>query len=422
MDDLSFSEMSLLATPSAEGSSKHAYSSKYKLPSRPSFAPPGNSGRPSEANLRLLQGVAKPPPPPAAAKRAAAGGGKRRMSLFAPSALPSSNADADDAEEKADESLGDVFGRDDDGGPSGRGSRAGHADDEGAYRPREPSLPMSLSALRKGGASTSQGDANQQNQQQSPQSESREQIQRQLEELGRMNDTFEAYERMLEGTAGQIEVSRSRCLLCRTTRLLTNLISHAYASQQLFSVRLDSTSTLLSSYIDLLLRASEHQNLLLNPSWEGQTVDQEKHEEAMRQFEAELERRRREREEEEERRAAEKARIEREKEEAAEEARRRASTTASGAGRGTGLRGVRGRGGATASAAVRGRVASGTGAARGASTATTTTRGRVASATGRPPSAAATSRTGAGAGARPSGIPAPSSRIGTARGRGTSRT
>ncbi|CAO1635947.1 unnamed protein product [Jaminaea pallidilutea] len=240
-----------------------------------------------------------------------------------------------------------------------------------------PTLPSSFtrkaqgSALSEAAHDTASSDATDGSQQ----AETKEQVQRQFDELSRMNATFSAYERMLQGTAGQIE---------------------------LFSHRLSCTSELLSSYIDLLLRSSDHQSLLLSPSWQGQTSDYERHVAELAQLEEELERRRRQREEEEQR-------------EEVELRKRMANTQTSGSK--VGAAGARGRGRSTASSSSRGAPRSRTGTVPGAGATDRTApsmsgRGRSVASTSRTDSSSTSATRGrGGAGvSRPSGIPGPSTR------------
>lgn len=206
IEDLSISDLSLLSSPQAQA----------KKTARPSLARQAVSsssrGRPSLAsgkqadqnNLRFLQGVNSsnttkktttggPPPTAASNRNGKAAANKRRVSLFAPIG-PSSDADGDGG----DESL------------VGQGAAASSSSSK-LPQTTSQDADESLSAAMKIGTKSretvpptkdaSQGEAS------TDASESKDQIQRQLDELSRMNGTFEAYERMLQGTAGQIEVS-----------------------------------------------------------------------------------------------------------------------------------------------------------------------------------------------------------------------
>ena len=208
IEDLSISDLSLLSSPQAQA----------KKTARPSLARQAVSsssrGRPSLAsgkqadqiNLRFLQGVNSsnttkkttttggPPPTAASNRNGKAAANKRRVSLFAPIG-PSSDADGDGG----DESL------------VGQGAAASSSSSSTLPQTASQDADESLSAAMKIGTKSreavppskdaSQGEAS------TDASESKDQIQRQLDELSRMNGTFEAYERMLQGTAGQIEVS-----------------------------------------------------------------------------------------------------------------------------------------------------------------------------------------------------------------------
>lgn len=201
VDDLSFSDLDLITTPpagAASSSNKHA-----RPTTRPSFKPAAAGPRPSasqsqQANLRLLQGVNKPPPM-AAANRAAGGGNKRRTSLFVPSALPKANSSAAD---EADESAAVEQGE-------------GEGDDSlleamKSAKPREPALPTlpaSFHQQRPTRGANAAADEEAEGAGGEGESETKEQVQRQLDDLSKMNSSFEAYERMLQGTVGQIDVS-----------------------------------------------------------------------------------------------------------------------------------------------------------------------------------------------------------------------
>lgn len=204
VDDLSFSDLDLITTPPAGASSN-----KHTRPTtRPSFKPAAVGARPSvaggassqsqQANLRLLQGVNKPPPM-AAANRAGGGGNKRRTSLFVPSALPKANSSAaDDADESAAVEQGE-----------------GEGDDSlleamKSSKPREPALPTlpaSFHQQRPTRGANAAADEEAEGAGGEGDSETKEQVQRQLDDLSKMNSSFEAYERMLQGTVGQIDVS-----------------------------------------------------------------------------------------------------------------------------------------------------------------------------------------------------------------------
>lgn len=340
-DDLSFSDLSLLTTPqpnrkfavrrSAQTSGRpstthHASSSSPPLPSSP-------LKRRDESQLRLLQGV-KANAGRATAEKAAGGPpvtkprlGKARPSLFGPSALPSSeppvassSEQAQDDDEEEEEGV-EEHGADGHDHAQGRGALTPPPVSQTNTQRASNDLRSSLGVLKAAGGTT----------------ETKEQMQRQLDQLAKMNSTFEGFERMLQGTEGQLDVSIPGC--ARIIKSVSDI-----PSTQLFTQRLGSTSSLLSSYIDLLLRASDHQTLLLDPQWQGQRLDEQKHVEAMRELEEELERRRRRREQEE--REAEQRRQEQEQERARRlvsaaavgpDGRRR--TVSSGAGRGTAARG-----------------------------------------------------------------------------------
>lgn len=215
--------------------------------------------------------------------------------------------------------------------------------------------------------------------------ESQEQAARQLAELRRMNDVFEGFEKMLRGSAGQINA---------------------------FARRVQETDDLLNIYIGLLRQTEKTQQLLQDQDWKGSTDDATAHEESLAHAERETQRLQAEalaRELEAER-AAEQAALQAKEEERRrqEDARR---TTAGGArGRGRAVSGsTRGaaRGGAArgaSTAAARGRVVSSRTAAATTDSSAPSTRSASASARGAPASARSASATARGT-ARPSGIP-----------------
>ncbi|PWN46728.1 hypothetical protein IE53DRAFT_11310 [Violaceomyces palustris] len=153
--------------------------------------------------------------------------------------------------------------------------------------------------------------------------ESREQMQRQLAELRKMNDMFEAYESMLRGSANQIET---------------------------FAQRIEETDALLDVYIDLLRQSEQTQQLLQDGDWKGATEDASAHALSLALAEREAQRLREEAEaqaeaEEAARIAAEDARQEAARRKAAMEEKSKAGLgRGSGMGRG-GARGARGGGG-----------------------------------------------------------------------------
>lgn len=224
-DDLSFSDLSLLTSPAGAAGNATASSStsgSAALRSRPSTmgksakasAPPP---RASEANLRLLQGLNKTAGgPPVSGTAGGGGGNKRRVSLFAPSAIPQQHQRMAGQQEEEDEAEDDLAAREaeaDDSilatrskasnnGGGGAGSR-GNSDID---PPPLPSLAdfVSSTTPAMGGEQASGEEGGE--------VESKENVQRQLADLARLNASFEAYERMLQGSAGQIEVRSPPCL------------------------------------------------------------------------------------------------------------------------------------------------------------------------------------------------------------------
>ncbi|CAO1614478.1 unnamed protein product [Parajaminaea phylloscopi] len=286
MDDLSFSDLSLLTSPvpqkgrpASRGPSSptllDAATRSAQTHKRPSASarPPvsSNNSRFAPQGVRLLQGVARGASDGGqAGDDGAAGGGRaqegdakqRRMSLFAPRAIDKHTSAM---QQQRKSSIGEDE----------------HSISILRTPEREQYDPASWaqsSGAARGGAEAERSQAGSSSVLSGPKAESaqhaegEEYVRRQLDELEKMNATFEAYERMLQGSAGQIE---------------------------LFSHRLSCTSELLTSYMDLLLRSSDHQSLLLSDSWQGQTKDYEEHLAETARLEEELERRRRKREQEE---------------------------------------------------------------------------------------------------------------------------
>lgn len=218
-DDLSFSDLSLLTTPPSKSAPKgNASKSSSSILSHPRVSSQDRAGVSQrsaagasssvESNLRMLQGVnqssSSGAPPVSGRNRGPHDGNKRRASLFAPSAIPKrDNADsistaqqserAGALEEEGEDSLLQAMQT-----PNGKAAPVA-----------VPTLPSSFtrkaqgSALSEAAHDTASSDATDGSQQ----AETKEQVQRQFDELSRMNATFSAYERMLQGTAGQIEVS-----------------------------------------------------------------------------------------------------------------------------------------------------------------------------------------------------------------------
>ena len=220
--------------------------------------------------------------------------------------------------------------------------------------------------------------------------ESQEQAARQLTELRRMNDVFEAFERMLRGSAGQINA---------------------------FARRVQETDDLLNIYIGLLRQTEKTQQLLQDQDWKGTSEDATAHALSVALAERETQRLQAEAHarEQEAQRAAEEAALQAEEDERRrqEEVRRAAAGGARGRGRsvsgstrGT-ARGTATRGASTAT--TRGRVVSARTAATSTDSSATSARTTTAPGSTRGASAAATrgrSASAAGRGtARPSGIP-----------------
>lgn len=157
----------------------------------------------------MLQGVnqssSSGAPPVSGRNRGPHDGNKRRASLFAPSAIPKrDNADSTSTAQQSERAAGVEEEEGEDSllqamqTPNGK-----------AVPVAVPTLPSSFTRKAQGSTlseathDTASSDAMDGSQQ----AETKEQVQRQFDELSRMNATFSAYERMLQGTAGQIEVS-----------------------------------------------------------------------------------------------------------------------------------------------------------------------------------------------------------------------
>lgn len=208
--------------------------------------------------------------------------------------------------------------------------------------------------------------------------ESQELAARQLTELRRMNDVFEAFEKMLRGSAGQINA---------------------------FAQRVQETDDLLNIYIGLLRQTEKTQQLLQDQDWKGTSEDASAHALSVALAERETQRLQAEAlaREQEAQRAAEEAALRAEEDERRrqEEARRAAAG---------GTRGGRGR--AAVSGSTRGTARGAAASARGASTAAT--RGRVVS-------SRTTTEDGAAGSVRTTTAPV-STRGASARGRSASAT
>ncbi|CEH13737.1 DASH complex subunit Duo1 [Ceraceosorus bombacis] len=341
----------------------------------------------SKQNMRFLEGIGADS---SAAEESQVGGSKApisgtsgraraRQSLFQKSSLFSSDgaatstsgaaADADESFDfqgtQAELGLGQ--------GDHGRGD--GRASGQAKFTPRA----TTASGLPANDEPTQPGKA-----------ETQEQRRAQLDELRRMNEVFEGYEKMLRGTTDQVDD---------------------------FSQRIAETDALLDMYIDLLRQADRTQRLLLDGDWKGATEDAAAHALSLELAERETARLRAAAQAEA---AARSAAVER----AQAEARARSAPAGTGTGRGgaAGGRGaVRGataaaRGARGAATGVRGRGAStGTRGASAASATSTAARGRGAAG---PP--ATITRASGIARARPTSTGVPSR--GTASGRGTARS
>lgn len=381
----------LRATASANSSSAASGISALKKPikSRPSWGSAAvldaNNSAKSMSKMRLLAGLDgndenKPPVSRRGPTSGASGGADRpRFSLFAKPGVPT-NLMPKKAQQQAEPEDDE-----DDLTIAGLPDSSLFASSSSAIDPEHPYLREALSGTRATSSNLFPSTVAAPTAVESK--ETSEQSARQLTELRRMNDVFESFERMLRGSAGQINA---------------------------FAKRVKETDDLLNIYIDLLRQTEKTQQLLQDQDWKGTSEDASAHALSVALAERETQRLRVEaqaREEEQRRAAEEEARREEEAERRRQEEQRRAATggvrgrgrVVSGSTRGT-ARGGTVRGASTA--ATRGRAVSGRSAgsadpsapARSTTApvstrgATTATRGRTASATGRGT-------------ARPSGIP-----------------
>lgn len=365
-----------LRTASANAPS-HTTGVKKPIKARPSWGSAAvldsNNSAKTMSKMRLLAGLDindenKPPvsrrPPTTAG---GGGGGRPRFSLFAKPGVPTNlmPKKSHQSEPEDDEDDLTIAGLPDASGLAASSSvldsTAADIDDEYI---REALLGKRSSARQSTGGPTP-----------AESKESQEQSARQLAELRRMNDVFESFERMLRGSAGQINA---------------------------FARRVQETDDLLNIYIGLLRQTEKTQQLLQDQDWKGSTEDATAHEESLALAERETQRLQAEAlaRELEAQRAAELAALREEEERRrAEEVRRAAAGGVRGRGRAVSVA-TRGRGGAAAArgastAAARGRVVS-----AGAST-----RSASASARGAPASTRSASTTATRGTARPSGIP-----------------
>ncbi|EST07021.1 DASH complex subunit Duo1 [Kalmanozyma brasiliensis GHG001] len=326
------------------------------------------------SNMRLLAGLDvndENKPPISRRAPTASGAGRPRFSLFAKPGVPTnlvpkktatSEPDEDDDDDLTIAGLSDASAL----APTALDSSAIDVDDEYI---REALLGTRSSARQSIGGPTP-----------TESKESQEQTARQLTELRRMNDVFEAFERMLRGSAGQINA---------------------------FARRVQETDDLLNIYIGLLRQTEKTQQLLQDQDWKGTSEDASAHALSVALAERETQRLQAEAaaREEEAQRAAEEAAMRAEEDERRRQDDARRAAAGGGRGRGrvvsTGTRGTaRGAARGASTAATRGRAVSSRAATTtDAACGTASTRGAPASTRGRSASA-----TGTGI-SRPSGIP-----------------
>lgn len=230
LDDVSFSDLSLLTSPptskkklegtspsfstSAEASSSHVAQPSRPRPTgstRPPVASFHKGSNAAHSGMRFLQGVdgrvsGQAGGPPLAAAGRSANAKQRRTSLFAPSAIPGTVDNVALKRQHKGEKIGREDGEsfaalndDPDANDSLMFQQSAAAPQRHSGTTSSSSHPSSSAPGETGWSSPGRPLASQ--------TESKEQMQRQLDELGKMNSTFEAYERMLQGSAGQIEVS-----------------------------------------------------------------------------------------------------------------------------------------------------------------------------------------------------------------------
>lgn len=257
MQDLNISDSPLhgpLRTTASTNSTADPISRvKKPMKSRPSWGSAAvldaNNSVKAMSSMRLLAGLDvndenKPPVSgraPVSSKPA--GTGRPRFSLFAKPGVPTNlmPKKAQQQTEPEDDDEDVTLGRLPDAsilGPSSTmlDSSAIDADDEYI---REALLGKRASARPSTGGPTP-----------SESKESQQQAARQLAELRRMNDVFEAFEKMLRGSAGQINA---------------------------FAKRVQETDDLLNIYIGLLRQTEKTQQLLQDQDWKGTTDDATAH-------------------------------------------------------------------------------------------------------------------------------------------------
>ncbi|PWY99866.1 hypothetical protein BCV70DRAFT_176782 [Testicularia cyperi] len=387
-------------TSSNTGASGSGSKVKKPMKARPSWgsAPilDATSSAKAMGKMRLLAGLDssndenRPPVSRGAGAGAAgAGGGRPRFSLFAKPGVPTNlvakktrqQEEEEDDDDDDDATIHGLTFPDSSQLASSSLADEGTVDGGDDEYIREALLGKRASARQSIGGPTPQEST-----------ESQEQMARQLAELRRMNDVFEAMERMLRGSAGQITA---------------------------FAQRVSETDDLLNIYISLLRQTEKTQQLVQDADWKGTTEDATAHALSIALAERETQRLQAEAQAREEaaQRAAELAarRAEEQQQQRLEEARRAAAGGArgrgravSGSSRGGSVRGGPARGGASTTASSRGRTV-----ATSSTASSTLTRGaastRGAGVTrGRSISGTASSGTGARGGAgvsRPSGIP-----------------
>ena len=357
------------------------------MKSRPSWGSAalldGNSSTQNMSKMRLLAGLDENDEnkPPVSRKGPTSGGasgaGRPRFSLFAKPGVPTNLMPKKTTQQQQDPEDDDddltIGGLDD----SVVASSSSAALDPSAIEVDKEYIREALLGERSSARQSTGGPTPVESK------ETHEDAARQLAEIRRMNDVFEAFEKMLRGSAGQINA---------------------------FARRVQETDDLLNIYISLLRQTEKTQQLLQDQDWKGTSEDATAHALSVALAERETQRLQAEaqaREEEAERAAQEAALYAQEQERRQlEEARRAAAGGARGRGR-------------AVSAATRGTARGGT--ARGSSTAAT--RGRAVSSrtATTTDSSAASARIAASAPSSRGAAPSARGRSASATGRGTAR-
>lgn len=212
-DDLSLSDMSLLTSPAGKPIPRsHQKSGSAE---RTSLVPiTRSSGRNhvssnDQSGCKLLQGIRTSSVGisgrSATAKNKSKTVQTRRFSLFPPSAVSEETRPVEAEEDDVTDAS--VLVTDEELRKLGLGLNASHLSGDTLDQRREPFEEQRGERSRQSSSQLSGTATRRLEPDLNPSGESREQKERQVEELAKMNSTFEAYERMLQGSAGQIEAS-----------------------------------------------------------------------------------------------------------------------------------------------------------------------------------------------------------------------